>query len=248
MANYGKFNEAYKDFIKSEALSRRKKGRPSDKFSRGFDPNWNPGKDYDWSSPDTLDDPKERPVPQPPEDLSSLDALDDPKERPATSPAPPPPAPQASTLDTLKKFGKIAKAGLKGAVYGDPRIRAFAGLQPQDSKPLYVNNIYNLVNLIKQNYQQVPNAHPDYYYLSINPNTDTYEMFYNQLKQTNPDAAARLKTNIQNLDSEKKNFISIQSISHTPGVSGDYEKVLIGKIGENLYAYYPKEKEQQAKK
>jgi len=101
---------------------------------------------------------------------------------------------------------------------------------------IVVNNTNVIKAFIKNPQEPTPTGSDTrYVYKKINIGTPNYEALVNKIRDLNPEAADRFENIIKRLDTTKQNYIQIKSM--LPGV-GTEDRILVGKIGNDIYAYY----------
>jgi len=108
-----------------------------------------------------------------------------------------------------------------------------------DTKELdiVVNNTNVIKAFIKNPQEPAPTGSDTrYVYKKINTGTPNYEALVDKIRDLNPEAADRFENIIKRLDNTKQNYIQIKSM--LPGVGTQEDRILVGKIGNDIYAYY----------
>lgn len=155
------------------------------------------------------------------------------------------PSSSPSFSDRLKGFGRKLGTAIKN-VADDPgpiatglaKIGGYDAREYTKELDVRVNNTARLRQFISQPVSPAPEgASDDYFYKQIDIGTPEYNKFVEIINNLNPEAADRFESIFRKLDATKQNYIEIKS--SLPGLR-DQEKVLIGKIGNSVYAYYPK--------
>lgn len=163
---------------------------------------------------------------------------------PAALPAPASSKPSLSgEFDKIKRIFKKAYSGIKNTsdplMTGLSKMGGYSPAQGLRALDIRVNNTELLKQFISQYGNTPEGATDNYFYRPIDVGTSDYEDFVEMIKKMNSEAADRFEDMIRNLDATKQNYIEIKS--SVPGIgAGDREKIIVGKIGDNVYAYYPK--------
>lgn len=152
---------------------------------------------------------------------------------------------KSTYLDKLKSFGRRVSTGIQdfaddpGPLAGGlAKIGGYDARETRKELDVAISDVTSVQNLISGDPDSTPQGVTNnYFYKKINLGTPSYNNFVQKIRELNPEAASRFERSIRKLDSTKENFIRVKSSLPGVGMKGI---ILVGKIGNDVYAYFPK--------